>query len=261
MNKDIQAVFFDLDGTIYDLKSHSILPSTFLALEQLKMNGYKIAISSARPKETIGQIKDIFTIPWDGIVSAGGQEIWNEKQELLFDNGLSIEELTQIFQIAKDNHIPIYAGGDGCVFYTEMNEDTKHHKEHFHIPVDQIKDYEGEKIQLITLLGYDTKKYESLFQSVSNIQFVYPGAWYTDVFKAHVSKATGIHQLMKYWGFNETNYMAFGDSMSDLSMLMDANIGVAMGNSDDTIKKQISIHCLESYNDGIYQFLKEHKFI
>lgn len=59
-----------------------------------------------------------------------------------------------------------------------------------------------------------------------------------DVIYRNVSKADGIRTLLDYYGMEEQDVVAFGDSMNDLEMIREAGIGVAMGNAVEALKAE-----------------------
>ncbi|WP_304744114.1 HAD family hydrolase, partial [Dubosiella newyorkensis] len=65
------------------------------------------------------------------------------------------------------------------------------------------------------------------------------------------TKGTAIDFLKSHYKDYET--MAFGDSENDVSMLLEADISVAMGNGNETVKK-IADHITDDINkDGLYK--------
>ena len=69
------ALFFDIDGTLFDGKSKSILPSTIELLDELsKKDNYDIYISSGRSYKTLGIINN-YTKYFKGYNLTNGQEI------------------------------------------------------------------------------------------------------------------------------------------------------------------------------------------
>lgn len=257
---DIKAVFFDIDGTYYDQINQCILASNILAVKNLQERGYKVALASARPFSSAIELPILQDITWDGIVAAGGQEVYNHHYELIEENGFSKQELHEIFSIADKQHIPVYVVGDDC-FFTMDSPLIEPFKKKFHLSTNTIHPYHGEKALLITLLMPIDFRYEPYFQHMSNVRIQYTGGTNTDLFPKNVTKPSGIHTLMNEWGLPQTAYMAFGDSGSDIEMMHDAMIGVCMENGSEKCKQIADIVCGRSDQDGIYNFLKTYGFI
>ena len=260
LKEHIKAVFFDIDGTYYDQITHRIPDSNIQAVKALQQQGYKVALASARPFSSAIELPVLKDINWDGIVSAGGQEVYDEHYQLIEENNFSQNELNEIFRIAQKHQIPAYVVGDDN-FFTMDSSLLEPFKTRFHLTGDKIHPYHGEKALLITLLMPIGFSYEPYFQHMPNVRIQYTGGTNTDLFPKAVTKPSGIHTLMKYWNLADNAYMAFGDSGSDIEMMEDAMLGVCMGNGSEQCKQSADILCGRSDRDGIYNFLKSFDII
>ena len=103
---------------------------------------------------------------------------------------------------------------------------------------------------------FENEQYDfGMFQEVENIRMQPSCDYIMDILKKDTCKATGIKQLMAYWGLDNEAYMAFGDSMNDCEMLQEAAIGVAMGNAMDAVKSYADHICGSSDTPAIYDTL------
>ena len=57
-NTTIKAVFFDVDGTIFSLKTKSIPDSTRKAIKNLREKGIKVIVATGRSINDLNHIKD-----------------------------------------------------------------------------------------------------------------------------------------------------------------------------------------------------------
>ena len=67
--------------------------------------------------------------------------------------------------------------------------------------------------------------------------FLPSGSSWIDVTPRHVSKATGLEQVMRYWGIEPDEVMAFGDSMNDYAMLRYVGHPCVMENARYAVKQ------------------------
>jgi hydroxymethylpyrimidine pyrophosphatase-like HAD family hydrolase len=67
--------------------------------------------------------------------------------------------------------------------------------------------------------------------------------------------------VLKYYHISTDEIMAFGDAANDISMLEYANIGIAMGNASDEVKKHADFVTTDIDDDGIYNALKYFQII
>lgn len=253
---DIRAAFFDIDGTYFDQVHGQIPPANIDAVRRLQENGFKVALASARPYSTTMEVEGINSIQWDGLVCAGGQQVYDAQKRLLYEDCFSRETLHEIFDIAQLNQIPVYAVGTQT-FYTMWNTCTAEFHRRFHLPDIPVRSYQGESIQLITLIMEKGFHYEPYFEKLPDVAITYSGDTNTDLFPAGVTKATGIHQLMKLWGFPIHDYLCFGDTRTDIPMLEDACLGIAMGNAEKEVMLHADAVCACSDCNGIPNFLRD----
>ena len=250
--KQIQAIFFDIDGTLLEFGENRIQDSVIESIQAAQRKGYKVAIASSRPLTIINDVENIWDIRWDSIVAGSGTSIYNENISIYKDHSLPQETLKQIFQLAKENNISIYTCGKES-FFTKWNELVQWLKESYHVTSNIVHPYQNESVQLITLLSNDYNSLSKTFKSISGIRLVKGGPYNTDIFPAHINKCTGIHELMEKWNLPKQNYMCFGDTCGDHDMILDANIGIAMLNGMEETK-QLADYVCESIPEELHHF-------
>ena len=109
---------------------------------------------------------------------------------------------------------------------------------------------------------FENRDYDfRMFQTVENIRMQPSCDYIMDILKKDTCKATGIKQLMAYWGLENEAYMAFGDSMNDCEMLQEAAVGVAMGNAMDAVKAYADHICGSSDTPAIHNTLQAYGLI
>ena len=69
--REIKALFFDIDGTLVSFNTHRIPCSTIEAIEAAKQKGIKIFIATGRPLVYINNLADIAHLV-DGYVTTNG---------------------------------------------------------------------------------------------------------------------------------------------------------------------------------------------
>lgn len=84
------------------------------------------------------------------------------------------------------------------------------------------------------------------------------GRWhpeFTDITSIDADKGKGILAIARHKGFDASRTIAFGDGGNDLSMILQAGIGVAMGNATDNLKQHANYITTSVDDDGILNAL------
>lgn len=249
----IKALFFDIDGTLIPFGENTIDQKIIDAINEVKKKGYKVGIATSRPMTLIKAAKNIFDVEWDAFVAGSGTKLFDQDLNLYKDHSLDINLQKELFKIASDHNIAVYTCGEES-YFTEMNEYAKWLKETYHVDSNTVHPFDGNSIQLLTLLGPNQDEIKDLYKSYKEIRFVVGGKYNLDIFPTNHNKKTGIHEFMKDWGFNPQDYMSFGDTQGDYEMLIDANVGIAMPNATEDTKEVADYVCqdipeaLKKYN-------------
>ena len=77
-----------------------------------------------------------------------------------------------------------------------------------------------------------------------------------DILLKDNSKARGIQDIIKHFGFSIENAMAFGDGLNDVEMLETVGFGVAMGNAEPRLKPLADFVTKDIREDGILYALE-----
>ena len=257
---NIQAVFFDIDGTFYDHVTNSVLASTKEAVRKLQEQGYKVALCSGRPLQLAAELPVFNEFCWDGFIGGSGISVYDEKQRLIWENAFSREQLTKLFAIAQKHELPLYVNGEKTFLTEPLPAEKEFILDLFHLGIPEIRAWNNERVDVLSI--FEGKAYDySMFAHVENIRLQPSCDYIMDILKKDTNKASGIAQLMRYWQLEDGAYMAFGDSMNDCEMLQEAAVGVAMGNAMDALKPYADHICGSSDTPAIYDTLTAYGLI
>ena len=79
---------------------------------------------------------------------------------------------------------------------------------------------------------------------------------FIDTVNKQASKGKALSDIVAYNDLLISETMAFGDGGNDISMLLKAGVGVAMGNANDNVKAMANYVTSSADDDGIYKALK-----
>ena len=74
-------------------------------------------------------------------------------------------------------------------------------------------------------------------------------------------KAFGIQKILEHYGYCRNECIAFGDGGNDIDMLQYAGIGVAMGNSKESVKAAADYITEDCDSDGVVSALLHFRLI
>ena len=231
----IKAVFFDIDGTLVSFKTHTVHPTTLMALAELRRRGIKLFICTGRHELLIDKVDKNF---FDGVVSMNGQCVKIDGKTI-FANTIAPEDIRNAVRFSESNHIAtIYESID----FIRMNRVTPLALQGAELldlelpqPTDVSDMHEFPVLQLI-FFGNDRDEAQMLSQMPS-CEATRWTPLLCDIIARGGGKHIGIDHVLDYYGFSIDECMAFGDGENDITMLKHAGIGIAMGNAHDEVKE------------------------
>lgn len=269
-----RVIFLDIDGTL--IYNHgNIRERVEKAIKQVRENGHYVFLCTGRNR--LG-VEDLMRLGcFDGVVcSAGGYiEIDNE---VIFEAGMSKDEVTLARQVFEENHILYNMEANFNAYQSDemtrllaMLFGDKHNSEVDRMIEEQRKnlgiksleeyDLNPDVIQTIVYFTEDEEAVEKARLALSDkLHFLVYQKMNTimngELMKKGVNKGTGIMKVLDYLHLPIESSIAFGDSMNDLEMIETCYYSVVMGNGDDKLKAIASKVCENVEDDGIYHELK-----
>lgn len=253
-----KALFFDIDGTLWDFKN--VIPeSTKKAIKMLKENGHLVFICSGRTRCFIpaGELLDL---GFDGIVCGCGTHIEKDGKDMLY-NVLDNQLIEDTMELLYELDMPAVLEGKKNLY---MDADLIKRDEYGQFllntwadviqPIKGNRDnWEASKFSVLI----EGKDYSRLVEDFSDkYDFLNHQNFVIELVPKGFSKATGIEYVCKKLGVDLKDSFAFGDSANDIDMLKFAGTGVAMGNGTDDAKACADYVTDDIHEDGIYNACK-----
>lgn len=255
------AVFFDIDGTLWDEKMQ-IPDSTVTAVRKLRENGNDAFLCSGRTRVNIATRELMEDIGFDGIIAGCGTFI-EYHGEVVFEKIIPKEAVERLLSFLAQQNIPVVLEGHGCL-YADM-EDFRDDPYILHLK-QQLGDLflplkQHEFINKFTANWRKGTKDEMISELGAEYELLFHEGQYVEGMPKGISKATGIQWICDYLGIAHENTYAFGDSVNDLEMLTYVQTGIAMGNATDCAKQAADYVTKGLHEDGIYLGLKHFSLI
>ena len=261
--KDSYALFFDIDGTLVSFMTHEIPNSTIQALTQAKKNGSRVYIATGRPPVIITNLGSIAHLI-DGYITTNGALCY-VGDEFVGCQPIPKEDVLTCVEDAQEKGYSLIVVGRKDVAVLDPKGDVERI---FHQML-AVKEFdmasplsEVLKQDILQLTPFFSADYEA--ELLARLPHCISGRWhpeFTDITANGADKGKGIIAMAKHQGFDLNRTMAFGDGGNDSSMILQAGIGVAMGNAIDALKQQADYVTTSVDDDGILNALKHFNVI
>jgi Cof subfamily protein (haloacid dehalogenase superfamily) len=257
-SKEKYALFFDIDGTLVSFNTHEIPSSTLLALTQAKANGSRVYIATGRPPLIITNLKAIEHLI-DGYVTTNGALCY-VGDELVCCQPIPKQDVMTCVEDAKAKGYSLIVVGRKDVAVLDPTGDVERI---FHqmLAVNEL----ANASLLEDVLQQDILQLTPFFRSdyeqelMARIPLCVSGRWhpeFTDITANGADKGKGIFAMARHEGFDPKRTIAFGDGGNDTSMIVQAGIGIAMGNAIDELKELADYVTTSVDDDGILNALR-----
>ena len=257
-------IAIDLDGTLLN-SNGEISDRNKKAIKNAKDRGVEIVLTSGRVSSSVKKIAS--EVGADNyIISGNGALIYDLKNEnTLYNECISDEKAIEIAKICDENDIYYTISTEkymlskklkyALVYYNyenSKNPETK--KTNINIVEDvqkYIKENDVGKISKIVISDESKMVFNGIIKKLRNLnglnvlevssmsrKIIENGTkkveinyFYIEITKENVNKWESIKKLAKFLDINTNEIMAIGDNLNDLEMIMNAGMGIIMGNS------------------------------
>lgn len=257
-----KAVFFDIDGTLWDEKMQ-IPQSTKEALKCLRENGHYAFLCSGRSRSNIRSPR-LLELGFDGVVAACGTHIDFHK-ETIFEKLLSKEQVAHILNVLDEHGILAVLEGPQYIYVDEDSFEDDPYVIYLRRELGEfLKPIHGNNEIVINKLSIAAKR-EMMGQVLAELGEEFTGIYHeeevVEIIPSGYSKATGIEKVCEILDIPLENTYAFGDSANDLEMLRYVAHGVAMGNGTKEAMESAEYVTDALWEDGIQNGLAHYGLI
>ena len=259
MDGKIKAVFFDVDGTLISHKMGDVPQSTRKALKELQKRGIRVIVATGRHTLELRELP-VKDIAFDGYVVINGQLCLDWEQNTIYDAPICPEGVRAMVEIFERKEIPVTVVEKDRIYVNFVNDLLKRRQKEIFSPVPDVGVYEGGNVYQYCVYATDEEIAQIAKKAVSCKVTKWNDAAY-DIIAGEGGKRQGMEKLLERYGIKREETMAFGDGENDISMLAYAQVGVAMGNADDTVKACADYVTASVDEDGVAEALKYYGLI
>ena len=277
----MKLIFLDADGTLFHHEGY-IPDSAIDACIQAQKNGHKVILCTGRQRIEI--FGDMLKIDYDAIIAGSGATIECD-HKIIEENSFTKEENQYLTKYLLDRNIPANFESSTKIYANQFTKDTmlkmveeqckgKSEEEKAKhgltiltsqiTVVDRIDDLIYNKVSVI-----DNGKtlFKNIKDDLSDKYDVIPATFAPlgkesgEIGSYHITKATGMDSIIRYFNANIEDTIAVGDGFNDLPMFNKAHLSIAMGNAPQAIKDKADMVTTSLDEDGIYNAFKQLKLI
>ena len=259
----IKALFFDIDGTLVSFNTHKVAQSTINGLNIAKERGIKIFISTGRPLSFINNLEDIEHLI-DGYITTNGSYNFMGKSVISMHSIPKEEVLTLVDYLNKHEYPAILVGTDNTAVINHKPIVDRIVIDTLNITNIDFSITAKTVLQqdILQITPFITQEQQDII--MPQIPHCASERWhpeFIDTVNKQASKGKALSDIVAYNDLLISETMAFGDGGNDISMLLKAGIGVAMGNANDNVKAMANYVTSSADDDGIYKALKHFEVI
>lgn len=280
----------DLDGTLLN-KYGEVTEYSKNIIKRLTEKGILVVLASGRISESVLTIaKEIGANKY--YISGNGSVLYDmQKEEIIYEKYLSKEKVLELVELCEKNSIYYNIYTESSVIAKSLNynvafynyENTKKSsdkKTEINIVDDvykYVKDLNTNKFLKMTICDENKIVFSSILRKIKNIQDIdvlevshmskkkikmgtkeiSVGYFYTEISSKNVDKWYAIEEIMKKEKINKDEVISFGDNNNDILMIKNAGLGIAMGHSNEQVKKVAKFVTKTNDEDGVAEALKD----
>ena len=256
-----EAVAFDLDDTLLrdDL---SISDDTVFLLRSLASDGVKIIPASGRSQLSMAPFLDRLSCS-ELYICCNGAEIWESSSNRLLQAETFSAELGKEIAAFGNHHQCYMQTYEGAYFY--YNEKSIWADKYAStsvlkgVYVGNLENYIKEPRNKILMMADESKiaflLKEAREQFAGRISVTCSKPWFLEFNPPRASKGRALSFAAEYLQLDLSRFIAFGDSLNDLSMLQAAGRGVMVANGRADLFPLADDICPSNQEDGVAKYL------
>lgn len=252
--------FFDMDGTLYNNKFHSISDKTFKALKQIKDSGDCVFLATSRCLRELDNLpRSMCNFDFTARILDGGTYIIDETNNIIETDPIDINLMNKIDKYCKKyNLLYRYSTVDQNYFGTKPNQEFYELVFSLYLNTPAYKPYQNDEV-LNALVCIDTDKQNKDIRTIAKDCGIVAYPECLELRANGKDKAVAIKMLKEKYKLDKV--ICFGDGPNDIEMLKLADVGIAMGNGCNELKEVADVVIGDCDKDGIYHYLLEQHII
>ncbi|MEG0774489.1 Cof-type HAD-IIB family hydrolase [Clostridium sp.] len=265
-------VCLDMDGTLLNSEK-KISEKNLLAIKRAHELGVKVAICTGRIFTSAYYYGNLIGVEAPIIASNGAYIREKDRNEVIYKAILGYENCKDILSIfEKYDIIPHFFTSDTIFaeklayfsqYYSEANKKMpKENQVEIKITTEWEKIFKENELEIIKAVAADEDLNKILrakeeIKKLGTLEVVSSSQNNFEVMSKEASKGRGVEILSDFYGLHPDEIICIGDNENDISMIQFAGLGVAMGNSDKSVKEIANYITSSNDEDGVARVIEE----
>ena len=214
--KDIKIIFFDIDGTLIAMDQDTISEKTLEALKRLQEKGVKLCLATGRGPMLVPHFEGV---EFDAFLTYNGSYCYDHSGTL-YSNCIPLKDIERIIKNADKMGKPVALATKDRMAANGKDQDLIDYYAFGNAEVDVAEDFEDIKKEKVyqVLMGARVEEYQEILKGVQGAEIT---AWWdraVDIIPVNAGKGAGIEKMLKHYGIDKSQAMAFGDGNNDIEM-------------------------------------------
>lgn len=256
---NIKIIFFDIDGTLIDMRTKRMSEKMLETLVRLKENGVILCIATGRSPISLPHFEGV---AFDAFLTFNGSYCFDQSQTI-FSNPIPADNVRTIIRNATAIGRPVSLATKERLAANGKDKDLAEYFSFAHLELEAADDFEEvakEEIYQV-MMGCVESEYPGIMKAVRRAKIT---AWWdraVDIIPSDGGKGVAVEKILEYYHLDRSQALAFGDGNNDIEMLQAVGMGVAMENASRRLKEIADDICGHVAEDGIYHYCVAHGLI
>ena len=156
-DRQIKAVFFDVDGTLLSHRLNDVPDSTRRALQQLRAKGIRTIVATGRHMIEYSRLP-VSSIPFDGYLTLNGNLLLDENQKVYAGTAIDPEEMKVLAMMFQSKRIPFVLIGEDDRYINYVNDTVLQTQAQTKGTIPEVGSYDGAASTSSSLLSPSTRR-------------------------------------------------------------------------------------------------------
>lgn len=199
------------------------------------------------------------------IVSYNGAKIHKPGEAPLYEKKLSAELAAEAFEFCREHDLFVNAYFEDKLYVLRDNDYGRWYSEHFRVKYNILdeKKWPAETPVKLLVIVRDLQELEEVYPVLEErfggrTAMTSSSDRFAELLPVGVNKAAGLATLAELSGQPLENWVAAGDGMNDLEMLLECGVGLAVENGSKGLLERVPLRVAPLYKGGVEHILGEY---